>query len=175
MEEILASIRKIIADEKDPAAPAEAASEGEDVLELTQMVQDDGSIVDLAAPEPPAAPVAFEPPPPAPQPPPAPVEVAPKPVPPEPVSMPPSDSLVSDGAAAKASSALTDLANKVHAERSVVMPSYTPLGNGTRTLEEMVLELMRPMLKAWLDQNLPPLVEKIVQKEVERIARRAEE
>jgi len=49
----------------------------------------------------------------------------------------------------------------------------TPFGNGARTLEEMVLELMRPMLKSWLDQNLPPIVERLVQKEVERIARRA--
>ncbi|VAW10152.1 Cell division organizing protein PopZ [hydrothermal vent metagenome] len=43
---------------------------------------------------------------------------------------------------------------------------------GARTLEEIVEDLLRPLLKAWLDQNLPPLVEKLVREEIERVARR---
>ena len=41
-----------------------------------------------------------------------------------------------------------------------------------RTLEDVVRELLRPMLKQWLDQNLPSIVETAVQSEVERISRR---
>jgi cell pole-organizing protein PopZ len=33
-------------------------------------------------------------------------------------------------------------------------------------------EMLRPMLKAWLDDNLPPLVERLVREEIERVARR---
>jgi len=42
-----------------------------------------------------------------------------------------------------------------------------------QTLEGIVRELMRPMLKQWLDDNLPAIVEEKVQAEVERIARRS--
>lgn len=42
----------------------------------------------------------------------------------------------------------------------------------TRTLEELVQELLRPMLKSWLDENLPPIVEDLVRQEIERAARR---
>jgi cell pole-organizing protein PopZ len=41
-----------------------------------------------------------------------------------------------------------------------------------RTLEEVVTELLRPMLKTWLDENLPELVERLVQAEIERVARK---
>ena len=41
-----------------------------------------------------------------------------------------------------------------------------------QTLEAMVREMMRPMLKQWLDENLPSIVEEKVQAEIERIARR---
>jgi len=44
---------------------------------------------------------------------------------------------------------------------------------GARTLEQIVEDLLRPLLKAWLDENLPPLVEKMVREEIERVARRA--
>ena len=41
-----------------------------------------------------------------------------------------------------------------------------------QTLESIVREMMRPMLKQWLDENLPSIVEEKVQAEIERIARR---
>lgn len=40
-----------------------------------------------------------------------------------------------------------------------------------RTLEDIAKELLRPMLKAWLDSNLPPLVERLVRDEIERVSR----
>jgi cell pole-organizing protein PopZ len=40
-----------------------------------------------------------------------------------------------------------------------------------RTLEEVVSELLRPMLKAWLDENLPGMVERLVRAEIERVSR----
>ena len=47
----------------------------------------------------------------------------------------------------------------------------TVLTNNARTLEDLVKEMLRPMLKAWLDDNLPTLVERIVKAEIERVAR----
>jgi uncharacterized protein len=41
----------------------------------------------------------------------------------------------------------------------------------SRTLEDVVCDALRPMLKAWLDDNLPQLVERLVRAEIERISR----
>jgi cell pole-organizing protein PopZ len=49
--------------------------------------------------------------------------------------------------------------------------AYTVLGNNARTLEDLVKEMLRPMLKGWLDDNLPGLVERIVRAEIERVSR----
>ena len=51
----------------------------------------------------------------------------------------------------------------------------TFIGNGARTLEEMALNMMKPMLKEWLDKNLPALVDGMVQKEIERITRKVKD
>lgn len=153
MEEILASIRKIISDDA-PAAPAENDAAG-DVIELTQMVQEDGSVVNVNS-----APPTEEPP------------MPPKPTP----SSAPAETLVSEPTATAATSALSSLASTVEIERLSSAPmTNSPLGNGARSLEDMVLELMRPLLKQWLDQNLPATVDRLVQKEIERISRRAQE
>jgi cell pole-organizing protein PopZ len=47
----------------------------------------------------------------------------------------------------------------------------TVLSNNARTLEDLVKEMLRPMLKSWLDDNLPKLVERIVKAEIERVSR----
>jgi uncharacterized protein len=47
----------------------------------------------------------------------------------------------------------------------------TVLSNNARTLEDLVKEMLRPMLKSWLDDNLPGLVERIVKIEIERVSR----
>lgn len=43
--------------------------------------------------------------------------------------------------------------------------------NAPRTIDDIVKEMLRPMLKAWLDENLPPIVERVVRDEIERATR----
>ncbi len=167
MEEILASIRRIISEDEpagDDAAPAEAepeevvaeaeiplapeepVEEDDGVLELTERVETLGDLDVYSAPEP------------APQPEPAlePMSFEPEP---EPAPVPPGEALVGDPAAAAAAMAFGKLSS------SILMPAEG------RTLEDVVRELLRPLLKQWLDDNLPGIVETTVQAEVERIAR----
>jgi uncharacterized protein len=84
------------------------------------------------------------------------------PPPPPPVTAPPppmSDAgLISNATAAAVDSAFNTLANTV-------------LGQNARTLEDLVKEMLRPMLKSWLDDNLPNLVDRIVRAEIERVSR----
>ena len=49
--------------------------------------------------------------------------------------------------------------------------AHTVLVQNARTLEDLVREMLRPMLKAWLDDNLPNMVERIVKVEIERVSR----
>jgi uncharacterized protein len=49
--------------------------------------------------------------------------------------------------------------------------AHTIIGQNARTLEDLVKEMLRPMLKSWLDDNLPSLVERIVRAEIERVSR----
>jgi hypothetical protein len=49
--------------------------------------------------------------------------------------------------------------------------AHTVLSNNARTLEDLVKEMLRPMLKSWLDDNLPAVVERIVKAEIERVSR----
>jgi len=49
--------------------------------------------------------------------------------------------------------------------------AHTMLLNNARTLDDLVKDMLRPMLKNWLDDNLPGLVERIVRAEIERVSR----
>ncbi len=49
--------------------------------------------------------------------------------------------------------------------------AQTVLVQNARTLEDLVREMLRPMLKSWLDDNLPGMVERLVRAEIERVAR----
>jgi cell pole-organizing protein PopZ len=49
--------------------------------------------------------------------------------------------------------------------------AHTILAQNARTLEDLVCEMLRPMLKEWLDDNLPSLVERQVQEEIQRVSR----
>jgi cell pole-organizing protein PopZ len=172
MEEILASIRRIISEDDVPAAegeaaeaaPAEAAPEApealadleipaaepppltldEDVLELTDRLDDpldEPEALAMSDLEVVAPEPSFEAP---------------------PMDLPPlgdDEHLVSDPQAYTAASAFEAL------ERNILMPAEG------RTLEDVVRELLRPMMKQWLDDNLPGIVEAQVAAEVERIAR----
>ncbi|SFO57370.1 hypothetical protein SAMN04488056_108141 [Cohaesibacter marisflavi] len=66
--------------------------------------------------------------------------------------------LVSDDTSQKVTSAFGDL-------------THTILNNNSRTIENVVEDMLRPMLKAWLDQNLPVMVERLVRAEIERVSR----
>ncbi|HYM33193.1 MAG TPA: DUF2497 domain-containing protein [Candidatus Cybelea sp.] len=77
--------------------------------------------------------------------------------------------LLSANTASAASQSFAGLAGAVSSSRGV------PLGSGQRTIEELVKEMLRPMLKQWLDANLPGLVQRIVEREVAKLAGRAED
>jgi cell pole-organizing protein PopZ len=49
--------------------------------------------------------------------------------------------------------------------------AQTVLVQNARTLEDLVREMLRPLLKSWLDDNLPGVVERIVRAEIERVSR----
>jgi hypothetical protein len=49
--------------------------------------------------------------------------------------------------------------------------AQTVLVQNARTLEDLVREMLRPMLKTWLDDNLPGLVERLIRAEIERVSR----
>lgn len=56
---------------------------------------------------------------------------------------------------------------------NVAIEKDEPARVGRVTLEDLTREMLRPMIKTWLDQNLPRVIEKIVAREVEKLARRA--
>jgi cell pole-organizing protein PopZ len=188
MEEILASIRRIISEDDAPESTGEAAppqadqpptpepeepvaaapapepeppepeapppapepvaqaaeeddDDDDDALELTQKVETHGDLDVMAAP-----------PAPPPQEPPQPRQAAPEP-------KPAASTLVSAPAATAAAAAFARLTNATQ------MPA------AGRTLEDVVREMLHPMLQAWLDENLPAIVQAAVDAEVERIAR----
>jgi hypothetical protein len=49
--------------------------------------------------------------------------------------------------------------------------AHTVLVQNARTLEDLVREMLQPLLKSWLDDNLPGLVERLVRAEIERVSR----
>jgi uncharacterized protein len=57
------------------------------------------------------------------------------------------------------------------ASASFAQLANTMLSNNSRTLEDVMQEMMRPMIKSWLDENLPQVVERLVKAEIERVAR----
>jgi len=224
MEEILASIRRIIADDEakpaaaekpaSPAAPAKPEKPAAAAPPAKPPV-----ISDIAASAAPVAPpAAAKAPPPAPAPnnqddidallngldeattpeeirPPLPdgdvLELTDEmalPDPPQPSfkKVEPTDDLEFTEAAARASSRQpafdpppAEAAPQQILSRSTVSAvesafnslAHTVLSNNARTLEDLVKEMLRPMLKSWLDDNLPGLVERIVKAEIERVSR----
>ena len=196
MEEILASIRRIIADDDanktappppqaaapaarpappppppapprvtppepsldetvaaDPEPMAEVEDEASDILDLTEQME-----APAAKPEPPfrtidgSFDVSYEEEKSAPQ-----MPAPPMPEPP-PRAEESSHQLLSSVTSAAVDSAFNTLAQTV-------------LVQNARTLEDLVREMLRPMLKAWLDDNLPGMVERLVRAEIERVSR----
>lgn len=185
MEDILQSIKRIIADEGDATPPPPPAS---DVLELTELLADD-----VAVPEPTAAPSAVEPldlstmsiddimnapvsslpqepmitPPPVPTPAPAPAPIpTPAPTIAAPAATHHEEGLMSDATLSASVAALSALAHKP----SPVHTSLSPVFRSGTTVEDLVLEALKPMLKEWIDDNLPALVKSLVEKEIRRLS-----
>ncbi|MBL4691888.1 MAG: DUF2497 domain-containing protein, partial [Magnetovibrio sp.] len=78
------------------------------------------------------------------------------------------DSLMSASAYDASTDVLGDLARAILSQREL------QVGGNEVTLEGMVREMMKPLLKEWLDQNLPYLIERLVKKEIDRMINRAE-
>jgi cell pole-organizing protein PopZ len=142
MEEILASIRRIISEEGEAAVPTPRArparapraqpteTEEEVVGEASEPQDDSADILELTAP------------------------MA--------VDAPAEDALLSEEAAAATSRSLAALA------MSVTQPG----ADGHSKIEDLVRELLRPMLKEWLDANLPAIVDAKVAAEIARVTGR---
>ena len=171
MEEILASIRRIISEDAEgqkPAPAAEAAAAPalepepeEDILELTDRVNDDGSVVSLGGhpdddeakpsfslgePEDGKEDIAFD-------------------------HEEFSEALMSGNPSNAAASAFAQLEQEmsVPPRPAAAAPSVSPSGGGI-TLEQLVSDALKPMLKSWLDTHLPGMVEDLVRAEIERVA-----
>ena len=66
---------------------------------------------------------------------------------------------------------LVSAATSVAVDSAFNSLAQTVLVHNARTLEDLVREMLRPMLKSWLDDNLPGLVERLVRAEIERVSR----
>ena len=172
MDDILASIRRILNEDEAAAQAAEAP--------------------EPSTPEAPAAegPEAAPPPPRAPAPDIAPPIAAPPPIMarsgPEPVELTPdmlvapptqaaaaprmgmddASGLIAPAAAAAAAASVGSLLRAVSSERG------SQVYRGGPSIEDLVREEIRPILKDWLDHHLPPLVERLVRAEIERVVNR---
>jgi cell pole-organizing protein PopZ len=182
MEEILASIRRIIADDtpeaakdaaKGSAAPAAAptaqpkpapaqsapAAMSQDDIDamLADEAADEPGILELSNPvaKPQPAPAGFR-------------------------QVPSSDVMfreeeqehqAPDYAEAPTGEALLSVETNAAVTAAFGSLASTILTENSRTIEDLVREMLRPMLKAWLDDNLPGLVERMVRAEIERVAR----
>ncbi len=134
MDDILASIRKIVSEDDAPAGPAPAAGEPPAAAHMQQLAD---RFPEATSQEPHAA--------------------------------APDNALVGDTSASAAESSFETL--KAAADDAARARSTLALPAPGRTLEEVTRELLRPLLKAWLDEHLPAIVQDKVDEEVARIAR----
>jgi len=131
MEDILSSIRRVIARDEAPGARAQrVAAANEDVLDLHEGEAPDDAMAD-------APPV-----------------------------IPTEEELLSAASADATRQSLDALTAAVAPAVTAAIPA---VATGGRTMEDVVIEALRPMLKEWLDANLPTMVEAMVAKEISRI------
>ncbi|MGH1397832.1 MAG: DUF2497 domain-containing protein [Alphaproteobacteria bacterium] len=190
IEEILASIRQIISDDDEEGGEEEASepteepaveAPAEDIVELTEEVaaedapEPEPKLEETPEPEPEEeaddVDISMEEPEPEEEPEPDPIaedDISFDEPEPEPEIMPepetesdPEEMLLTDRAEEAAMAGFGELVRKTKIEHSGI------------TLEEIVRAELRPMLKDWLDDNLPPIIERLVQEELERVAKRA--
>lgn len=188
IEEILESIRQIISDDADMPAQTEAAKSAAkpeatqeppppevSLTPDTDSVADSGAAAETGAIDAPASgsildltekvddtrvDMSYDPDPPLD------IDLQDNPIMDEPTPQD-NESLLSDKTADEATAEMAKLlASNVAVERE------EPARIGRLTLEDMARDLMRPLIKSWLDQNLPRVIEKVVAKEMEKLARR---
>ncbi|MGN7125757.1 PopZ family protein [Methylorubrum thiocyanatum] len=181
MEEILASIRRIIADDQAPKpaevppAPPAPPPADDDVLDLAEVAEPvrkpepvafDLPEIDFRMPEfEPEPEPDFEPP------------TAPKPDPfdfepePEPEPAPKMTQRVRAAVEEEVTERLVSSTTVDSVGQNFQLLAHTVLSQNARTLEDLVKEMLRPMLKSWLDDNLPHMVERLVRSEIERVTR----
>ena len=178
IEEILSSIRQIISDDDEDATTEETVDEEaaaepdvapepeqdvvepepepepeepeeEDVFELTEdYLEEDDEIL----PEPEPVDLDFDAAEDEPAPTPEPVEEKPA------AETVPDTDILSEKAASAALGGFTKLADSVR------------LGQGDATIHQIVQDLLKPMLAEWLDDNLPDIIERLVQQELDKLS-----
>jgi len=182
MEDILASIRRILAEEEGGEEVAAAPEPSpEPIPEPEPISEPEPEPEPIPEPEP----VMAEPEPVIPEP--IPVMAAPAPVmaapPPPPPPMPSemeeileltpdmvaAPELVSSPTFQSGADMLSELAKAILDQRDMSVG-----GNRDITLETMVREMLKPILREWLDRNLPYLIERLVKKEIDKMINRAE-
>lgn len=186
MEEILASIRRIISEDEEESGEAAktpshpVATKPEAGAEEAVAPESTLSPVEAVSPEPQEA---------------APFEPVEAPIAPEPVAS--EEDSVSEAAAPldmtpeneglemlkkNVEAAVSDNAEALildHTAAAAASQAFESLSqsvrvadNGGRTLEDLVVDMLQPMIKDWLDANLPAIVEEKVEEEVKRVSRR---
>ena len=185
MEEILASIRRIISEDSDPRRSQPTGTREGEVLDLTEMLTADGSVVSLASRRPGASQQGE-----------AQSEAA------DPAGAAATRdagreggssaqvhdsqqehelvmseaearaSIVSDTTVDASTVSLGRLARAVR--REAALRAFSG-GEDDRRVEDLVRESMAPMLKDWLDRNLPQMVERVVREEIDKMVRRLQE
>lgn len=164
MEDILASIRRILNEDEAPAAatpatpePAAAAAPPEPEPAA------DGALLlteEMMVPAPESAPAL--------QPSAVPPDAAGEPALAEPPPAPlPAEGLLAPAVAAAATASVSRLLGAVASDRAATVTRGGP------SIEDVVREELRPLLKDWLDQHLPGIVERLVRAEIERVVGRA--
>jgi cell pole-organizing protein PopZ len=160
MEEIIASISRLIAEDKAiEERPRAAFDNRDDILDLTEAIVEDGSVRrlvpqgqrPLAGSETASSAARIEPEPPR-------AASAPDHGP---------DRLVSAATAQAAASAFSRLGEAARQSGGV---AAVPHAASARTLDDIVRESLRPLLRAWLDEHLPTLVERLVREEIARLS-----
>ena len=178
MEEILASIRRIIADDQAPkpveaeAPPPPPPAQDDDVLDLAEVAEPlrKAEPVDFDMPEIDFRMPEFDP---EPEPEPA-FDPPPKPEPvfePEPAPAPKAAERIRAAVEEGVSERLVSSHTVESVGQNFQLLAQTVLSQNARTLEDLVQDMLRPMLKGWLDENLPHMVERLVRAEIERVAR----
>jgi cell pole-organizing protein PopZ len=199
MEEILASIRRIIAEddsEKSAQRPAESASVEPNPDAAPARPEAERAMQEARSPSPPESPAArigarsgsakaarsstvldlTEPMASSPSRSAAPaVDSSPASVPPAPVDQAVAHEAVSvtqsGGAQDDEPGGLMSSTTSAAVDSAFNALAQTVLVHNARTLEDLVREMLRPMLKVWLDDNLPGMVERLVRAEIERVSR----